>query len=59
MGQLVSDVTSIINDKKAKAEADNERKSIMEQIVEDEKKKIDLIKKALSYKSAKYGTSGM
>lgn len=59
MGQLVSDVTSIINDKKSKADADNERKSVLQQISDDEKTKTDLVKKALSTQRAKYGAGGM
>lgn len=59
MGQLVSDVTDVINNKKSKAAAENERQQILSNMADDEKAKANLIKKALASQRAQYGASGM
>lgn len=59
MGQLVSDVTEILQYKDAKKAAETERQKILEEIAKDEQKKTNLINKTLSTQKAKYGASGM
>ena len=59
MGQLVSDVTEILDYKDAKKEAKNKRKEIIAQMASDEAEKTNLVKKALATQRAKYGASGM
>ncbi len=59
MGQLVSDVTSILNYRDAKKEAENERQKILADMAEDEKEKTNLVKKTLATQRAKYGASGV
>ena len=58
MGQLVSDVTKILEYNKSKKETENQRQKILAQIASDENTKINLIKKVLSGQRAKYGASG-
>ena len=58
MGQLVSDVTQVLNYQKSKQSADNKRQEILQQIEKDEKNKANLVKKALATQRAKYGASG-
>lgn len=58
MGQLVSDVTKVLDYKTAKKNAETQRQKILAQIAEDEATKTNLIKKALSTQRAKYGASG-
>ena len=45
MGQLVSDVTKVLEYKDAKKEASSQRQKILAQIAEDEQTKTNLIKK--------------
>lgn len=59
MGQVVSDVTEVLDYRKAKKEAKTERKKILEQMSNDEKAKANLVKKALATQRAKYGATGM
>lgn len=59
MGQLVSDVSEILDYKDAKKQASSTRKQILAQMAEDEKTKTNLVKKALATQRAKYGASGM
>lgn len=59
MGQLVSDVTSVLNYKKDKKEYANERQKILSQIASDEAAKANLVKKALAKQRATYGAGGM
>lgn len=59
MGQIVSDVTDVLNNKKSDQQANNERKKILTQISADEKAKINLVKKTLASQRAKYGATGM
>ena len=58
MGQLVSDVTKVLDYKESKKEATSQRQKILEQIAKDEATKTNLIKKALATQRAKYGASG-
>jgi len=59
MGQLVSDVTDVLNHKGNKKATESERKKILEQIAADEKAKANLVKKTLAAQRAKYGAGGM
>ena len=59
MGQIVSDITDVLNNKKAKTETESARKKILSQIATDEKNKTNLIKKVLAEQRAKYGATGM
>lgn len=59
MGQIVSDVTEVLDYKKSKKESNNKRKEILQQMAEDEKTKTNLVKKALATQRAKYGAGGM
>ena len=59
MGQIVSDVTDILDTRKSKAVTESERKKILAQIATDEKSKTNLVKKALATQRAQYGASGM
>ena len=59
MGQLVSDVTSVLNYRDSKKEAENERQKILADMAEDEKEKTNLVKKTLASQRAKYGASGV
>lgn len=58
MGQLVSDVTKVLDYKEAKKNAENERQKILASIAADEKTKTNLIKKILAQQRAKYGATG-
>ena len=58
MGQLVSDVTKILDYNNAKKSTQNQRQKILNQIAADETIKTNLIKKALSQQRAKYGATG-
>ncbi len=59
MGQLVSDVTDVLNYQKNKKSSNNKRQEILQQIAKDESAKTNLIKKALATQRAKYGASGV
>ena len=58
MGQLVSDVTKVLDYQESKKSAENQRQKILAQMAEDEATKTNLIKKALATQRAKYGASG-
>lgn len=58
MGQLVSDVTKVLDYKESKKNAENERQKILAAMAEDEKAKNNLIKKILAQQRATYGASG-
>lgn len=58
MGQLVSDVTKILDYNNSKKDVKNQRQKILSQIANDENVKTNLIKKALATQRAKYGASG-
>lgn len=59
MGQIVSDVTDILDYKDAKKQAKNQRKEILSEMAKDETEKTNLVKKVLATQRAKYGASGM
>ena len=59
MGQIVSDVTSVLDYKKSKNQANNKRQEILQQMANDEAVKTNLVKKALATQRAKYGAGGM
>lgn len=58
MGQLVSDVTKVLNYKESKKNAETERQKILADMASDEQTKTNLVKKVLSQQRAKYGASG-
>lgn len=58
MGQLVSDVTKVLDYQESKKTASNQRQKILAQMAADEATKTNLIKKALATQRAKYGASG-
>ena len=59
MGQIVSDVTEVLDYKKSKKEANSKRQEILQQMAEDEATKNNLVKKALAAQRAKYGAGGV
>ena len=59
MGQLVSDVTKVLEYKDAKQKATNERQKILADMAQDEATKTNLVKKALAAQRAKYGAGGV
>ena len=59
MGQILSDVTSVLDYKDTKKDANNKRAQILQEISDDEAKKTNLVKKALATQRAKYGAGGM
>ncbi|MBO8425517.1 MAG: hypothetical protein IAC69_03510 [Proteobacteria bacterium] len=58
MGQLVSDVKTILDYRDSKQAAENERQKILSEMADDEREKTNLVKKALAAQRAKYGASG-
>lgn len=58
MGQLVSDITEILDYKESKKDAQKQRQEILSQMAADKTEKNNLIKKALATERAKYGASG-
>ena len=58
MGQLVSDVTKVLDYNNSKKSVENQRQKILEQIASNENTKTNLIKKVLAEQRAKYGASG-
>lgn len=59
MGQIVSDVTDVLDYKKSKKESKTKRQEILQQMANDEAAKTNLVKKALAAQRAKYGAGGM
>ena len=59
MGQIVSDVTDILNYNENKKKANAEKKEILEQIASNNTEKKNLVKKTLAAQRAKYGTNGV
>lgn len=59
MGQVVSDITEILDYKDAKKAAKNQRQEIIAKMASDEAEKTNLVKKSLATQRAKYGASGM
>ena len=59
MGQLVSDVSEILDYKDEKKQAKSARQEILKQMAADDAEKTNLVKKVLATQRAKYGASGM
>lgn len=59
MSQVVSDVTDVLDYKKAKKEVKSQRQELLAQMAKDEQTKTNLVKKALAAQRAKYGAGGM
>lgn len=59
MGQLVSDVTEVLDYKQSKKEAKSQRQQVLQQMAADEKAKTNLVRKNIAAQRAKYGASGM
>ena len=59
MGQIVSDVTDVLDYKNTKQQARNERTKILRQMADDAAARTNLVKKTLATQRAKYGASGM
>ncbi len=59
MGQLVSDVSEILDYQDEKKQAKSTRQEILKQMASDEAEKTNLVKKALASQRAKYGASGV
>ena len=59
MGQLVSDVSEILDSQDEKKQAKSTRQEILKQMASDEAEKTNLVKKALASQRAKYGASGV
>lgn len=59
MGQLVSDVTEVLDYKQSKKEAKTQRQQILQQMAADEKAKTNLVRKNIAAQRAKYGAGGM
>ena len=59
MGQLVSDVTQVLDYQKSKKSNNSKRQEILQQIAKDEQTKTNLVKKALATQRAKYGAGGV
>lgn len=58
MGQLVSDITELLDYKESKKTAQTQRKEILSQMAADKQEKNNIVKKALATQRAKYGASG-
>lgn len=59
MGQLVSNVTEVLEYKKNKKEIEAQRQQLLQKMANEEKEKTNLVKKTLAAQRAKYGASGM
>lgn len=59
MGQIVSDVTSVLDYKKDKKQAATARQQILTQMASDQREKTNLVKKAVAAQRARYGAAGM
>ncbi len=59
MGQIISDVTDILNYKENKNTAEKDKEKILADIASDETEKQNIVKKVLGTQRAKYGASGM
>ena len=59
MGQIVSDVTDVLEYNKSKKAAKTARQEILQQMAKDDAAKTNLVKKALAAQRAKYGAGGM
>lgn len=59
MGQIISDVTDILNNQNAKKSEESSRKQILSEMAKDNRDKENLVKKVLATQRAKYGAGGM
>ncbi|MBO7509463.1 MAG: hypothetical protein J6T57_04285 [Alphaproteobacteria bacterium] len=59
MGQVISDVTDILNYQDSKKNANETKKQILAEMASDENEKQNLVKKVLASQRAKYGAKGM
>ena len=59
MGQILSDVTEVLNYNNSKQSATSKRKQILQEMANDEATKTNLVKKALAVQRAKYGADGV
>lgn len=59
MGQLITDVTDILNYQDSKKQAKNTRQEILAEMSRDDIQRTNLVKKVLATQRAKYGASGM
>jgi len=59
MGQIISDVTDVLNYKENKKSAETNKKKILSDIASDEAEKQNIVKKVLGTQRAKYGAAGM
>lgn len=59
MGQIVSDVTDLLDYKEDKKQAKSARQEILQQMAADNAEKENLVKKVLATQRAKFGASGM
>lgn len=58
MGQLVSDITDVLDYKDSKKATEKQRQEILAQMAADNTEKTNLVKKTLAAQRAKYGASG-
>lgn len=59
MGQLVSDVSDVLNYRSNKKASESAKKEILNQMAKNESEKKNLVKKVLATQRAKYGANGM
>ena len=59
MGQIVSDITSVLDYQDSKKSAKNKRQEILAEMAKDNAEKQNLVKKVLASQRAKYGASGV
>ena len=59
MGQILSDITEVLDYKDSKKQANTKRKEILQEMAASEATKTNLVKKALAAQRAKYGASGV
>ena len=59
MGQIISDVTDVLDYKENKKQAKAAKKQILRDIIADDMEKQNLVKKVLASQRAKYGAAGM
>ena len=59
MGQILSDITEVLDYKDSKKQANTKRKEILQEMADNEAAKTNLVKKALAAQRAKYGAGGV
>lgn len=59
MGQILSDITEVLDYKDSKKQAKTKRQEILQEMAADEATKTNLVKKALAAQRAKYGAGGV